>query len=264
MPKEHESVTVPSASSKELPAAQSEGAAPPPDQQPTRPIPVSEIDSDHLLGRGSRRSRIWGLILLAVIVLVTVGSVRACSWFNSADRPLAQKTVDRSGPVVLKSIQDLSRFQAATGTFQVVVDLEKDTKYVPSSIKGQRTLFIGVGTVDAYVDFSGVTSNALTVSEDRHSVSLRLPAPALEKVNLDQDKSYVFAQQRGVIDRFTSLFDGNPNQLQEVYKAAQAKITDAAKETGLATRAQTNTKAMLTGLFRSLGFTSVTVTFTGT
>jgi hypothetical protein len=245
MPKEHESVTV------EPEAAES---------KETKPLPSSE----DLLAPSPRRSRVWALIVLAVVVLLTLGTARACSWLGSDNAPFAQKTVDRSGPVVLKSIQDLARFEAATGTFQVVVDLEKDTKYVPASIKGQRTLFVGYGTVDAYVDFSGVTSDALTVSEDRRSVSLRLPAPALEKVNLDQDKSYIFAQQRGVIDRFTSLFDGNPNQLQEVYKAAQAKITDAAKETGLAAQAQTNTKAMLTGLFHSLGYTTVTVTFTGT
>ncbi|MFG1920753.1 DUF4230 domain-containing protein [Cryptosporangium sp. NPDC048952] len=214
--------------------------------------------------RGNRRSRVFGLILLAVILLVGLGTFRACSWWNSDDRPLAESTVDRSGPVVLKSIQDLARFQAATGTFQVVVDLEKDTKYVPKAILGQRTLFVGVGTVDAYVDFSGITSDALTISEDRRSVSLRLPPPALEKVNLDQDKSYVFAQERGVIDRFKSLFTDDPNKLGDVYKAAEAKIGDAAKETDLSKRAQTNTQAMLEGLFKSLGFTTVTVTFSGT
>ncbi|MFI5958522.1 DUF4230 domain-containing protein [Cryptosporangium sp. NPDC051539] len=229
--------------------------------KPTRPLPVGVPEADR---RVDRRSRIWGLILLAVIVLVGVGSFRACSWWNSDDRPLAQSTVDRSGPVVLKSIQDLARFQAATGTFQVVVDLEKDTKYVPKAIAGQRTLFVGVGTVDAYVDFSGVTSDALTMSEDRKSVSLRLPPPALEKVNLDQDKSYVFAQERGVIDRFKSLFTDDPNKLADVYKAAEAKIGDAAKETDLSSRAQDNTRALLTGLFKSLGFTTVTVTFSAT
>lgn len=253
MPHEHESVTVPSEQD--------------PPQNATRPLPTGEAGrrgSGLDLDQPARRSRIWGLILLVVIVLVGIGSFRACSWFNSDDRPLAQSTVDRSGPVVLKSIQDLARFQAATGTFQVVVDLENDTRYVPSAILGQRTLFVGVGTVDAYVDFSGLTSSALTVSEDRRSVALKLPAPALEKVNLDQDKSYVFAQKRGVIDRFTSLFTDDPNTLQDIYQAAAAKITDAAKETDLAARAQTNTKAMLAGLFTSLGFTAVTVTFTGT
>src|SRR5690242_9303303 len=106
MPQEHESGT---ARTEPLP------------ELPDKP---SGLDLDR---RGDRRSRIFGLILLAVIVLVGVGTFRACSWWNSDDRPLAESTVDRSGPVVLKSIQDLARFQAATGTFQVVVDLEKDT-----------------------------------------------------------------------------------------------------------------------------------------
>src|ERR1700759_5210056 len=132
MPKEHESVTVQPelAESTEKP------------DNPTKPLPASE----ELLAPAPRRTRIWALIVLAVVVLLTLGTARACSWLGSDNAPLSQKTVDRSGPVVLKSIQDLSRFEAATGTFQVVVDLEKDTKYVPSAIKGQRTLFVGVGT----------------------------------------------------------------------------------------------------------------------
>lgn len=256
MPHENESGTARTEPLPELPTD-----SPKPSPKPTRPLPTDVPEAER---RVDRRSRIWGLILLAVIVLVGVGTFRACSWWNSDDRPLAESTVDRSGQVVLKSIQDLARFQAATGTFQVVVDLEKDTKYVPKAILGQRTLFVGVGTVDAYVDFSGVTSDALQVSEDRKSVSLRLPQPALEAVNLDQEKSYVFAEERGVIDRFKSLFSDDPNRLEDVYQAAEAKIADAANETDLSSRAQDNTRTLLTGLFTSLGFTSVTVTFSGT
>lgn len=34
------------------------------------------------------------------------------------------------------------------------MDLEKDAKFLPSSLRGNRTLFVGNGSVDAYVDLS--------------------------------------------------------------------------------------------------------------
>ena len=71
-------------------------------------------------------------------------------WLN----PFGETTKDRSAPVVLNSIQNLSRYEAATGNYQVVVDLEKDAKFLPSQLRGERTLFVGNGNVDAYVDFS--------------------------------------------------------------------------------------------------------------
>lgn len=42
-------------------------------------------------------------------------------------------SVDRSGPAVLKSIQDLGQFEAASGYYELVVDVEKDVKPVPRS-----------------------------------------------------------------------------------------------------------------------------------
>lgn len=45
-------------------------------------------------------------------------------------------TQDRSGPAVLKSIQDMHRYEGAAGNYQVVVDLEKDARLLPDSIRG--------------------------------------------------------------------------------------------------------------------------------
>ncbi|MCZ9344966.1 DUF4230 domain-containing protein, partial [Streptomyces sp. TRM76130] len=59
------------------------------------------------------------------------------------------ETRDRSGPALLESIQDISRYEAASGNFQVVVDLENDTEFLPDAVRGSRTLYVGAGTVDA-------------------------------------------------------------------------------------------------------------------
>ncbi|KAB8197231.1 DUF4230 domain-containing protein [Nonomuraea phyllanthi] len=207
-------------------------------------------------GRRRRWRYVAGLLVLAVL-LVVAGRL-AWTWLN----PLGERTIDRSQPVLLQSIKDLSRFEAATGNFQVVVDLEKDANFLPDAIKGTRTLFVGAGGVDAYVDFSGLATDAVTVSEDRTQATVRLPRAQLEKPNLDNSRSYVFAQQRGLFDRVQDFLSGSPSDQRELYLLAEKKITEAAVASDLRARADANTKAMLSGLLKSLGFTKITVKYT--
>ncbi|MFG6194621.1 DUF4230 domain-containing protein [Nonomuraea sp. JJY05] len=208
----------------------------------------------------SARRRRWRYVagFLVLAVLLVVGGRLAWTWLN----PLGEQAIDRSQPVLLQSIKDLSRFEAATGNFQVVVDLEKDANFLPDAIKGTRTLFVGAGGVDAYVDFSGLAGDAVTVSEDRTQATVRLPRAQLEKPNLDNSRSYVFAQQRGLFDRVQDFLSGSPGDQRELYLLAEKKITEAAVASDLRARADANTKAMMTGLLKSLGFTKVTVKYT--
>ncbi|MEU7300464.1 DUF4230 domain-containing protein [Streptomyces sp. NPDC007206] len=171
------------------------------------------------------------------------------------------ETHDRSGPALLKSIQDMSRYDAASGDFQVVVDLEKNAKYLPSAIRGTRTLYVGAGTVDAYVDLGQVGEKDIRVNGDRTSATLRLPHARLGRPALDPDHSYAVSKQRGLLDRLGDLFSDNPDSEQAVQKLAVRHIADAAKDSGLTARAETNTTGMIQGLLRSLGFREVHITY---
>ncbi|GII30978.1 DUF4230 domain-containing protein [Planotetraspora mira] len=221
----------------------------------TRPLPTP--DTDEPVARRPRRG--WRLLagFLFVILLVVVGARLTWSWLN----PLGEETIDRSSPVLLKSIQNLSRYEAATGNFQVIVDLEKDANFLPDAIKGTRTLFVGVGGVDAYVDFSGLSKDAITVSPDGKTVTVRLPHAQLEKPNLDNQKSYVFAQQRGLFDRVSDFLSSSPANQQELYVLAEQKIADTAASSDLRNRADQNTKATLEGMLKALGFTTVVIRY---
>jgi Protein of unknown function (DUF4230) len=171
------------------------------------------------------------------------------------------ETHDRSGPALLKSIQDMSRYDAASGDFQVVVDLEKNAKYLPSAIRGTRTLYVGAGTVDAYVDLGQVGEKDIRVNGDRTSATLRLPHARLGRPALDPDHSYAVSKQRGLLDRLGDLFSDNPDSEQAVQKLAVRHIADAAKGSGLTARAETNTTGMIQGLLRSLGFREVHIVY---
>jgi hypothetical protein len=141
------------------------------------------------------------------------------------------------------------------------VDLEKDAKLLPDAIRGTRTLYVGAGTVDAYVDLGKVGENDVKVNGDRTSATLRLPHAQLGRPALDPDRSYAVSKQRGLFDRLGDLFSDNPNGEQAVQKLAVRHIGDAAKESELTARAESNTTGMLEGLLRSLGFKEVRVSY---
>src|SRR3954447_23129460 len=219
-------------------------------------------EETHQISERPRQPWVRAAVTVVVLVALVYAGLEAVHrlphWLN----PFGETTKDRSAPVVLNSIQNLSRYEAASGNYQVVVDLEKDAKFLPGALRGERTLFVGNGTVDAYVDFSHIGNGALTVDKARDTVTVRMPHAQLEKTNLDPKHSYVFARQRGLFNRFGDFFSSNPNQQQQMYVLASQKIQDAAKTGELAQRADTNTKLMLTNMLTALGYTHVTVTFT--
>ena len=203
------------------------------------------------------------LVVLGVVLVLGfffVGWVR--DLIPSFGNPFTTETVDRTGPAVLQSIRNLEDYRAASGHFEVIVDVEKDTRFIPAQIKGERVLFVAVGNVDAGVDFSGLDEGAVVVSDDRRSVRLELPPATLREPELDLDRSHVYDRDRGVIDRLGSIFSEDPSIERELYPLAEEKLAEAARDgSGLLDRAERNTRQMLEGLLRSLGFTSVDVTF---
>ncbi|MDP5310150.1 DUF4230 domain-containing protein [Streptomyces poriferorum] len=204
----------------------------------------------------------WAKVMTAFVLVMAVlfAGIRLAVLPGIKDL-FGTETTDRSGPAVLKSIKDMSRFDAASGNFQVVVDLEKDAKYLPDAVRGSRTLYVGAGTVEAYVDLGSVGGNGVTVNDDRTSATLRLPHAQLGKPALDADHSYAVSKQRGLLDRLGDVFSDNPNSEHAVQKIAVSHIGDAAKDSGLTTRAEANTTRMLEGLLHSLGFKDVRITY---
>ena len=196
--------------------------------------------------------------LAAVAVLLLVLS--AVRLLPQLRNPFGETTTITSQPVLLKSITALSRYEAASGSFQVVVDL-KQHSLLPSFLQGSETLFVAQGTDIAFVDFSGLKGDAIQVSPDRTGVSVTLPPAQLEPAVLNVKQSYVYAQQQGLLNRIGNFFGGNPNSEQQVYIASQQKISTAARHSPLLAEAEHNTRGMLTGMLSSLGFKRITVNF---
>jgi len=200
-----------------------------------------------------------GALAALIVVVLVLSAVRLIPQLRN---PFTETTTESSQPALLKSITALSRYEAASGSFQIVVDLTKRVSLIPSFLAGSETLFIGQGTDIAYVNFAGLKGQAIKVSANRQSATITLPPAQLEPATLNVSQSYVYAEQQGLFNRVGGFFSGNPNSQQQVYILAEQKIETAARASSLLSQAQTNTKTMLTSMLSSLGFTHVTVTFT--
>src|SRR6266540_1559333 len=154
--------------------------------------------------------------LVLVVALILVALLRLTAWRPSLTNPFGTRTIDRSQPALLLSLQDLSIYKGA-----------------------------------------------IKVSEDRRSAEITLPQPTLGKVRIDPNASYVASRERGILDRLGSVVSDDPESQRELYQLADRRIQAAAQQSDLITRAEQNTRATLEGMLRGLGYTRVTVTFTG-
>ena len=224
----------------------------------TREMPVTLVA--HTRGGGSRVGKLFVLALVVMGVVIAAGQL-GFDFFPDVKNPFPTETVDRSQPALLKALEDISVFHAATANFQVMVDTEKDTRFVPAILKGERTVFAAAGSVDATVDFSGLDQRNIVVSPDRTAVTVTLPSPNLTAPRVDPKQSHVVSRERGLLDRIGSIFSDSPTSDRPYFVAAEQKMAAAAVGSDLLPRAAANTRTMLEQLLGALGYTSVTVNF---
>jgi len=206
-----------------------------------------------------RRSLVHVTVLVVTLAAVGFGAVVGLRSLRPGN-PLAEKTIDRTQPALLKSLTDLAELHAAEGRYQVLVDLEKDTQYVPSVLKGSRVVYSATGSVDALVDLTAIGPGAVRV--EGSTVHVTVPAVRLGGPALDLAASKVVSRERGLLDRIGSAVGPERNPDQKLLALAQQKVGLAAVEdVQLRQRAEANVRTTLGALIRGLGFSEVVVDF---
>jgi len=200
-----------------------------------------------------------GFVLALAAVGLTAMFLLAGKMFGFVD--FGSTEIDRSQPPLLVQLSDLSEYRAASSNYELVIDLENDVKFLPDFVAGERSVMVAAGTVDAKVDFSGLTDKNIVVSADRKMVVVHLPQPVLADPRVDNERTQVVARQRGVFTRIGGIFSDQPVNDQKLYVLAEEKLRAAAEASQLRDLAQKNTQAMLETMLRSLGFEQVTVVF---
>jgi hypothetical protein len=207
----------------------------------------------------SRRGILGPVVGSLLAIGLVIGA--AVVGFSLLGSPFKTETKDHSAPPVLLELKNIADFHAAQGRFEVTVDQEKDVKWLPSFIAGERVQYVGVGSVDAVVDFTSLNAGSVRVSEDNTSVIVTLPAAYLAEPVLDLETSHVMNRDRGLVNRVGGVFSDSPTSDQGLITTAMDKIGAAAAATDLRQRAEDNTKSMLYAMLKGFGFQYVDIRF---
>jgi hypothetical protein len=217
---------------------------------------VVRVDS----GRRRRPSLLGAAVALGVIgVVAVVGFVLASGWLNLSDL-FSTRTTDRSAPVIVHKLRDRASLTAASGTFTVTVDVEKDVSVLPQFLAGSRSIYSGYGTVNATVDLRALDTRHVTETADGTLV-VTLPHPRLESAVLDPKHSHVMNRDRGLLDRIGGAFVDSPTSERTLEQMAVQKMNVAAQRSALATRAERSATAIVERLGASAGFDKTQVRF---
>ena len=199
-------------------------------------------------------------LVAGATVVLAAGLALSLFGLPGLPNPFGTETVTRDHAAVLQSLEDLSRFHAASGEYQVVVDVEEKTRFVPGFLKGERTTFLAQGSVDAFVDLGTLGEDSVIVGDDG-TVTVLLPSAELDGAEVDHEASGVLDRDRGVLDRVGGLFSDSPTSERDLYVEAESRLDAAASESELLESAEENTAAMIEQLFTSAGFEDVRVVF---
>jgi len=114
------------------------------------------------------------------------------------------------------------------------------------SLFGDKILFVGHGTVIAGIDMAKLQPENMRY--ENGVLTVNLPATEVLVATLDNEKSYVYDRQTGVLTK------PDPNLETLVRQRAEEEILKAAIEDGILEQAKINAEAYLTKFFAALGF----------
>ena len=114
------------------------------------------------------------------------------------------------------------------------------------SLFGDKILFVGHGTVIAGIDMEKIQPGDMHY--ENGVLTVKLPPAEVLVATLDNDKSYVYDRQTGVLAK------PDPNLETLARQSAEAEILKAALADGILQHAKENGQAYLTRFFAALGF----------
>jgi len=211
----------------------------------------------------------WVLIVILVIVVVAfyfiVQPVREgvqqtqqiLQPFQKANNELQTQIAELLHPTptvipdpvtYIHEIQALARLETIQYSVEKVITAEiGQGKF--DFLFGDKLLFVAHGIVVAGIDMKKIMPDDMKI---RNGVLyVKLPPPEVFVATLDNEKSYVYDRETGV------LTHGDINLETTARQVAEAEIRKAAEEDGILTLAGHNAEAFLQKFFTALGYQTV-------
>ena len=202
----------------------------------------------------------WILLILLVIPLIaclvfTVVTIGGASQAINLVRSVLDGgeivVIDRQ-PAVITQIRELGRLETASYTVEKVLEGGVDQgNSLLNLLLGDRLLFIAHGEVIAGVDLTELADKDVVVSDDRQSVTLRLPPARVLTQRLDNELSRVYDREQGLLTK------GDPDLESRVRQEAESAVLLAACEGGILAQAELNAQRQVQILLLAVEFREI-------
>jgi len=145
-------------------------------------------------------------------------------------------------------IRALARLETIQYSVEKVITAEQNQGTF-DFLFGDRMLFVAHGTVIAGIDMEKLQPGDMALVGD--VLNVRLPATEIFVATIDNDKSYVYTRETGILTKQAIDLETLARQ------SAEDEIRKAALEDGILQQAQVNAEAYLLKFFTALGYKTV-------
>jgi hypothetical protein len=149
---------------------------------------------------------------------------------------------------IINEVRAVARLETIHYTVEKVITAEVNQGLL-GPLFGDRLLFVGHGYVIAGIDMSKI--NEADMWLEGEVLNVRLPQAEVLVATLDNDKSYVYDRDIGI------LASPDPNLETTARQVAEQEILKAALEDGILDQARINAELYLAKLFNALGYKTV-------
>ncbi|HPH95138.1 MAG TPA: DUF4230 domain-containing protein [Anaerolineaceae bacterium] len=149
---------------------------------------------------------------------------------------------------IIHEVRSLARLETIQYSIEKIITAE-ERQGLFAGLFGDKILFVAHGTVIAGVDMAKINEQDLTL--EAGVLKVRLPAAEIFAVTLDNQKSYVYNRDQGL------LVKGSIYLETEARRVAEEEMRKAAETDGIREMAQRNAEVYLTRLFYMLGYQRV-------
>lgn len=213
------------------------------------------------------KTRGW-LLVGGVLLILTLGMISLVNTIREVTERALQPVQDTTGALgtqvsamlnptptvladpitIIHEVRALARLETVQYSVERVITAETGQGLF-GPLFGDRLLFVAHGMVIAGVDLEKLGPQDLWVEEG--VLYVRLPEPEIFIATLDNDKSYVYDRDTGLLTK------GDINLETAARQVAEDVIEEAALEDGILEQAGRNAESFFSILLRDLGYPEV-------
>jgi hypothetical protein len=211
----------------------------------------------------------WSLVIGVLVIIAIVSSAmiwlvydsfqRAVTPVQSMTGELATQVSSMLNPTptiipnpitIIRDVRSLARLETIQYTVEKVITAEQGQGTL-GVLFGDKLIFVAHGQVIAGVDLSKLSADDIEIKDG--ILFLNLPNPEIFVATLDNEKSYVYDRQTGLLTK------GDINLESSARRLAEDEIEKAAVEDGILDLARQNAENYLTRLLSDLGYPEVII-----